>query len=169
MLVSVPPAWNLTGNAGTNPAADFIGTTDAQPLIIRTNNAEAVRVTAAGQVGVGTTAPDAPAAAVGGTGVGGLSGTATNGTGSLGRSDVGVGVLGISNARGVVGTLGTISCPGSYAVGGCGGSVAEGLFGDSALARRDRHAGRHLVRRDLRGRWLWRRGRGRRRRLKHGR
>lgn len=30
--------WNLTGNSGTNPATNFIGTTDAQPLVFRTNN-----------------------------------------------------------------------------------------------------------------------------------
>lgn len=27
--------WSLTGNAGTNPSTNYIGTTDAQPLIIR--------------------------------------------------------------------------------------------------------------------------------------
>ncbi len=31
-------AWNLTGNAGTNPSNDFIGTTDNKPLIFKTNN-----------------------------------------------------------------------------------------------------------------------------------
>ena len=31
-------AWNLTGNSGTNPATNFIGTTDAQPLRFRVNN-----------------------------------------------------------------------------------------------------------------------------------
>lgn len=51
--------WNITGNAGTNPAANFLGTTDNQPLSIRTNNAEAIRVTADGKVGIGTTAPTA--------------------------------------------------------------------------------------------------------------
>jgi hypothetical protein len=30
--------WSLTGNAGTNPATNFIGTTDAQPLDFRVNN-----------------------------------------------------------------------------------------------------------------------------------
>jgi hypothetical protein len=30
--------WTLTGNAGTNPATDFVGTTDAQPLYFRVNN-----------------------------------------------------------------------------------------------------------------------------------
>ncbi|HRI21692.1 MAG TPA: tail fiber domain-containing protein, partial [Panacibacter sp.] len=30
--------WALTGNAGTSPAANFIGTTDAQPLLFKVNN-----------------------------------------------------------------------------------------------------------------------------------
>ena len=30
-------AWQLTGNAGTSPTANFIGTTDAQDLVIKTN------------------------------------------------------------------------------------------------------------------------------------
>jgi trimeric autotransporter adhesin len=30
--------WMLNGNAGTNPATDFFGTTDAQPLLFRVNN-----------------------------------------------------------------------------------------------------------------------------------
>ncbi|MDQ1098192.1 MULTISPECIES: hypothetical protein [Chryseobacterium] len=30
--------WNMTGNAGTNPAANFIGTTDAHAFVIKTNN-----------------------------------------------------------------------------------------------------------------------------------
>jgi hypothetical protein len=53
------PAWLLTGNAGTNPAVNFIGTTDAQPLVIRTNNTERMRVTETGRVGIGTTTPEA--------------------------------------------------------------------------------------------------------------
>ena len=30
--------WNLTGNAGTNPSSNFIGTTDNQSLRFRVNN-----------------------------------------------------------------------------------------------------------------------------------
>jgi len=52
-------AWLLTGNAGTNPATNFLGTTDAQPLVIRTNNTEQIRVTANGRVGIGTPTPGA--------------------------------------------------------------------------------------------------------------
>jgi hypothetical protein len=38
--VSGGSSWSLTGNAGTNPTTDFIGTTDAQPFIIKSNNSE---------------------------------------------------------------------------------------------------------------------------------
>jgi len=39
----VTNAWLLTGNAGTNPATNFLGTTDAQPLVIRVGNQETFR------------------------------------------------------------------------------------------------------------------------------
>jgi hypothetical protein len=61
-------AWLLTGNAGTNPAVNFLGTTDAQPLVIRTNNTEWMRVTANGNVGIGTTSPGAKLDVYGGNG-----------------------------------------------------------------------------------------------------
>ena len=54
---SAATAWALTGNSRTNPAVNFLGTTDAQPLVIRTNNTERMRVTATGNVGIGTTSP----------------------------------------------------------------------------------------------------------------
>jgi hypothetical protein len=49
--------WSLTGNSGTNPTTNFIGTTDNQSLAIRTNNTERIRVTNDGNVGIGTTSP----------------------------------------------------------------------------------------------------------------
>ncbi len=50
--------WTLTGNSGTNPATNFVGTTDAQDLVVRTNNIERVRVEAGGDVGIGTNNPN---------------------------------------------------------------------------------------------------------------
>jgi hypothetical protein len=44
--------WHLTGNAGTTPGTNYVGTSDAQQLQIRTNNLEAIRVDTAQQVGV---------------------------------------------------------------------------------------------------------------------
>ena len=38
--------WTLTGNTGTNPANNFIGTTDSADLIIRVGNAQAMRYVA---------------------------------------------------------------------------------------------------------------------------
>ena len=40
-LPAITPAWNLGGNSGTNPATNFIGTTDAQSLLFKANNTQA--------------------------------------------------------------------------------------------------------------------------------
>ncbi len=52
------PAWSLTGNANSNAATNFLGTTDNEPMVVRTNGLERVRVTEDGRVGIGTTSPD---------------------------------------------------------------------------------------------------------------
>lgn len=45
--------WSLTGNNGTDPSTNFLGTTDEKDLVIKTNNTEQVRVNSAGNVGIG--------------------------------------------------------------------------------------------------------------------
>jgi hypothetical protein len=47
--------WNLGGNIGTS-SANFLGTTDGQPLQLRTNNANRIHVDASGKIGLNTTA-----------------------------------------------------------------------------------------------------------------
>jgi hypothetical protein len=56
---SAASVWGLSGNAGTTPGTDFIGTSDNQDLIVKTNNTEKVRVLASGYVGLGTNSPAA--------------------------------------------------------------------------------------------------------------
>lgn len=51
--------WMLTGNAGTSATTNFIGTTDAVDVVVRTNNTEKARITSAGNLGVGVTTPQA--------------------------------------------------------------------------------------------------------------
>ncbi len=53
-----PNAWQLLGNAGTNSATNFAGTTDAQDFVLRSNNAEVIRATTAGAVGINQPAPN---------------------------------------------------------------------------------------------------------------
>jgi hypothetical protein len=54
-MASVP--WQTGGNPGTKPPTDFLGTTDNQPLVVKTDGAERLRVAADGNVGIGTTDP----------------------------------------------------------------------------------------------------------------
>lgn len=53
--------WALAGNTGTTPGTDFLGTTDAQALLFRTNNIDRIRimtdVSTITRVGIGTNFP----------------------------------------------------------------------------------------------------------------
>ncbi|SHF00834.1 hypothetical protein SAMN05444008_104157 [Cnuella takakiae] len=51
--------WSLVGNEGTDPATQFLGTKDNQPLTIKTNNTTRMVVNANGNVGIGTASPSA--------------------------------------------------------------------------------------------------------------
>lgn len=46
LSTDVPPfaGWRLDGNAGTNPETNFVGTADEQPMVIRTANAQSLRI-----------------------------------------------------------------------------------------------------------------------------
>jgi hypothetical protein len=49
--------WTLTGNAGTVPGTNFLGTTDNNHFVVKTNNAERIRFESDGQVIIGGTTP----------------------------------------------------------------------------------------------------------------
>jgi trimeric autotransporter adhesin len=50
-------SWSLTGNAGTNAATNFVGTTDAINLKFRTNNLIRMNITTTGKVAIGNFTP----------------------------------------------------------------------------------------------------------------
>lgn len=70
-------AWSRTGNAGTTPGTDFLGTTDNTALALYTNNTEKLRLNANGNFGVGTNNPTALLS------VGTASQFQVNGTGAI--------------------------------------------------------------------------------------
>jgi hypothetical protein len=63
----VENAWALTGNGGTDPAGQFLGTTDSQPLVLKTDGVEAMRIGSFGDVGIGIPWPSAKLHVDGGT------------------------------------------------------------------------------------------------------
>jgi hypothetical protein len=48
-------SWRISGNSAAT--GDFLGTTNSQPLVLKTNSVERLRVDTSGNVGVGTTSP----------------------------------------------------------------------------------------------------------------
>lgn len=51
--------WSLSGNAGTTAGTNFLGTTDAQSLVLKANNTEWLRMLTTGEIGIGIAAPTA--------------------------------------------------------------------------------------------------------------
>jgi len=48
--------WKITGNSGTTAGTNFAGTTDAQDFVLKANSTEAMRVTSASNVRIGSAA-----------------------------------------------------------------------------------------------------------------
>ncbi len=49
--------WSLTGNPGTDPSVNYVGTSDQQPLVFAANSEEVMRITSDGNIGIGTENP----------------------------------------------------------------------------------------------------------------
>ncbi|HOU97826.1 MAG TPA: hypothetical protein PLP65_03170 [Bacteroidales bacterium] len=95
-------AWQLTGNSGTNPASNYLGTTDAQDLVIRTQNSERMRIMSSGAVRIGYGTAATNALQVGGYG----TSNPTVFMGSDGGGAPGYGYIGLYGTS--YGTLSTI-------------------------------------------------------------
>jgi hypothetical protein len=52
-------SWGLSGNSGTNPASNYLGTADANDFSVKANNSELIRVASSGNVGINTPTPNA--------------------------------------------------------------------------------------------------------------
>jgi hypothetical protein len=132
-------SWLTGGNAGTTPGTNFVGTTDAQTFVVRTNNLPRINVLANGNVGIGVAAPTAKLEVVESlVGLGIIRGVNQNTLpntlsfgvfGQAAATQLGsAGVVGISNSTGVneIGVLG------DYGLWGAGvfGKGVNGNFSD---------------------------------------
>jgi hypothetical protein len=129
-LTTANATWQINGNSGTNAASNFIGTTDVNPLLLRTNNTQRAQVTAAGQVMINGTVPrsGSDALTVFGAGAGGTSavfGFPINGYSAGGFA----GVYGENQGTGQ-GVWGANTTTG-YGVYGSNSATGFGVFGSS--------------------------------------
>jgi hypothetical protein len=125
--------WGLTGNATTNPATNFIGTTDASDFVLKTNNTEVIKLFSSGQVGIGTTPVSAKLDIISNslpiaiyssvTAATGVQNRAVEGY-TAGSSTQNIGVYGTGEINGAAGAIGVYG----EAIGTGTGS-ATGLYG----------------------------------------
>ena len=108
-VTTLAGAWLTVGNSGTTPATNFIGTTDNQSFVTRTNNTERMRVLNTGQVAVNstTTFPTSTFFSAAGGNNNAVDGSAA-GTGNAvygQQTGTGNGINGLTNStgRGVIG------------------------------------------------------------------
>lgn len=92
--------WLLSGNAGIDSAAVFLGTSTAQPVNIRTNNINRMIISSAGKVGIGTTTPSALLQVK--TGISNTSGVRLENLSNASPVTAGAGGLGVDASGNVV-------------------------------------------------------------------
>jgi hypothetical protein len=101
--------WSTLGNTGTSPATNYLGTSDAQPIVFRTNATERMRVLSTGQVAVNTTTTTHQLASL-------YTGTTDetaaifgNATGSTTSQSIGVWGAATATSGGNTGTIGVLA------------------------------------------------------------
>lgn len=118
--------WGVTGNTGTSPATNFLGTTDAQPLVLRVNNVKAGWVgTTDANVSLGSSALVANSSGTANMAMGN-SALLNNTTGAY---NIAIGHQALQSAT----TLNTNIAIGTYAMGLATSKSNQVAIGDSTL------------------------------------
>jgi hypothetical protein len=129
--------WKLSGNTGINPATSFLGTNDGQPLVMKTDGTERMRIGPDGVVRVtGPPAPGTSALSVGGYGAVAVDAPGVVGGRFMLTDDGSVGIgepspsykLHVGNAAQGLRVEGPSSPGGSaLSVGGCGDVAVDSV------------------------------------------
>jgi len=131
--------WGLNGNSGTNPASDFLGTVDNQPLVVRVNNQQAMRIEPGsspnllGGYGSNSISSGVVGAVIGGGGESGSVNTVTDdygvvGGGSGNQAGDNGGVTTDAGYATVGGGYGNTASESYSTVGGGSGNTASGNY-----------------------------------------
>lgn len=135
--------WSLEGNAGTNVANNFLGTTDNTSLAFRTDDSERMLIDAAGTIGIGNNPYTDTALRVNNASqpYGVIAQTSSDGIAIYGSdTGTGLGVLGISsNNHGIYGT--TAYTGGAFLIGGIIGWGTGTSRANGVLAVSDQQPG----------------------------
>ncbi len=118
-LTPAAVAWSLTGNAGTDPISDYVGTSDDQPLIFKTDGIQALQLEPPGDTSYNT--PNV---------VGGYSGNSVS-SGVSGATIAGGGTSVHGETNTVTGDFGTVG-GGLDNQATAFGTVAGGQFNQAA-------------------------------------
>lgn len=130
--------WSLTGNAGTNPANNFIGTTDNKALKFRTNNAVRMTLSSNGRLGIGIGNPAYRLDVAGGTAAADTAPVINALVKKTGNNDIigirstsapaigwGIGMEGNGNFIGMLGSGGTFGLVGTSGAIGVSGEAND--------------------------------------------
>lgn len=125
--------WSRLGNGGTNPAINFIGTIDNQPLAFRINNSERMGILTNGNVGIGGYYNNVKLNVTGGSNMFGLYSNSTVSGGravyAISDQDDGLGIMAAnSSINSTTAIVGIGNNSGTYYTG----SPGTGIAGTSA-------------------------------------
>lgn len=124
------PFWGLSGNSGTDPNANFIGTTDNQPLRFRTNGAERLEIGTGGKIRILNTSSNIMIGGTNLTGGGGGSNNVLIGDSSGGGTMTGNNNVAVGNSAYGGGTSGAFN----VAIGYYTMNSSSGISGGNNVA-----------------------------------
>lgn len=131
--ITLPPSgWALTGNAGTNPATNFIGTTDNQNVVFKANNSEVLKLFSTSN-NVSFTSPDVAITGFPATGVQVYPASGNRGA-KLGQDSTNGGYITLGNDTGSAGVIRStnVSANRIYDIPNASGTLALSVNGVAA-------------------------------------